>query len=55
MKFHRKVNEGKMKYYTKYKVNATSILDVGAENIYNIYNILAFLVLEMHLSNTVET
>ena len=39
-----KVNEGKMKYYTKYKVNATSILDVGAENIYNIYNILAFLV-----------
>ena len=36
--------KGRMKYYTKYKVNATSILDVGAENIYNIYNILAFLV-----------
>ena len=46
-----KVNEGKMKYYTKYKVNATSILHVKAQN----RVILAFLVLEMHLSNTVET
>ena len=46
-----KVNEDKMKYYTKYKVNAKSILDVSAQN----RVILAFLVLKMHLSNTVET
>ena len=46
-----KVNEGKMKYDTKYKLNATSIWDVRARNSV----ILAFLVLKMHLSNTVET
>ena len=46
-----KVNEGRLKYYTKYKVNAPSILDVGAQN----RVILLFLVLEIHLSNTVET
>ena len=46
-----KVNEGRLKYYTKYKVNTTSILDVGAQN----RVILPFLVLEMHLFNTVET
>ena len=46
-----KVNEDKMKYYIKYKVNATSILDVRVQN----KAILAFLVLKMHLSNTVET
>ena len=45
------VNEGKLNYYTKYKVNATSILDVGAQN----RVISLFLVLKMHLSNTVET
>ena len=50
-KFDMKVNERKLKYYTKYKVNATSILDVRAQN----RVILAFLVLKMHLSNTVET
>ena len=37
-----KVYEGKMKYYTTYKVNTTSILDVGAQNsdfaIFNIRN-----------------
>ena len=46
-----KVNEHKMKYYTKYKVNARSILDVGAQN----RVISPFLALKMHLSNTVET
>ena len=46
-----KVNEGKMKYYTKYKVNTTIILDVGAQN----RVISPFLVLEVHLANTVET
>ena len=46
-----KVNEGKIKYYTKYKINATSIWDVRAQN----KVILAFLVLKMHLSNTVKT
>ena len=46
-----KVNEGKMKYYTKYKVDAPSILDIRAQN----RVISVFLVLEMHLSNTVET
>ena len=46
-----KVKEGKMKYYTKYKVNATIILNVRAQN----RVILGFLVLEMHLSNTMET
>ena len=45
------VNEGKMKYYTKYKVNAKSILGVGAQN----RVISLFLVLEMHLFNKVET
>ena len=45
------VNKGKMKYYTKYKVYATSILDVKAQN----KVISEFLVLKMHLSNTVET
>ena len=45
------VNEGKLNYYTKYKVNATSILDVGAQN----KVISPFLVLKMHLSNTVES
>ena len=46
-----KVNKGKMNYHTKYKVYATSILDVRAQN----RVISAFLVLKMHLSNTVET
>ena len=46
-----KVNKGKMNYYTIYKVNATSILDVGAQN----RVISPFLVLEVHLANTVET
>ena len=27
-----KVNESKMKYYTKYKVNSASILDASAKN-----------------------
>ena len=45
------VNKGKMKYYTKYKVYATSILDVKAQN----KVISEFLVLKMHLCNTVET
>ena len=50
LKFYMKVNKGKMKYHTKYKVYATSILDVRAQN----RVISAFLVLKMHLSNTVE-
>ena len=32
LNFIRRRMKGRMKYYTKYKVNATSILDVGAEN-----------------------
>ena len=39
-----KVNKGKMKYYIKYKVNATSILDVRAQN----RVISAILVLKMY-------
>ena len=46
-----KVNEGKIKYYTNYKINATTIWDVRTRN----KVILAFLVLKMHLSNTVKT
>ena len=46
-----KVNEGKIKYSTKYKINATSIWDVRAPN----KVILVFLVLKMHLSNKLET
>ena len=45
-----KVNKGKHKYYTKYKVNATNILDVRAQN----RLISAFLVLKMQLSNTLK-
>ena len=46
-----KVKEGKLKYYTKYKVTAMIIMDVRAQNMV----ILAILVLEMHFSNTVKT
>ena len=46
-----KVNEGKIKYYTKYKVNATSTWVVRVRN----KVISPFLVLKMHVSNTAET
>ena len=47
-----KLSESKIKYYTKYKVNATNFFFYArAQN----KVISAFLVLKLHLSNTAET
>ena len=45
------LKEGRMKCYTKYKVNATNCFVAIAQN----RVISEFLVLKIHLSNTVET
>ena len=45
-----KVNESKMKYYTKYKVNSASILDDRAKN----KAISVFLILKIPFFDTLE-
>ena len=50
MDFQMKLSESKMKYYAKYKVNATNFFYARAQN----KVISAFLVLKIYLSNTVE-